>query len=366
MNKKLISLTFVVSFILASAFATNAAGGKTIYEHEGIREAKPTSINIKDITRILTYVIPEMETRAKLVGDAKDEHGHGKLKHDDQQGVDVPEQDHIANSVRNNNAIAKTEEKKVKVNNAEKLGNIVNAKKINDLEWIVRFQRGEADENGEGAVYEDYHITAKGYYADDTNPEDPKRYVVNDDGTKELVYSFDRTLELYGHQSTTSYKEYKDAGIDLKRNADDQYKTNQSIAYNDGAAKPYYSMGSAYYFGLFNDDSARHDIVGYGIATRIKRWSKWGDLDYSYEGGLIPFPCAKDEKGIDLRDANGNLIPIEGRSNWYVKGQFTGCYDGNSGINGKYDKPCNSNMLRDDYNLVYNADTKSFVYADNK
>lgn len=273
MKKKIVSVVLVVSFVFASVFASNAATqSSAIYQSTSTtKSAQPSSISLRDITRILTVIRPSMKQAAT----------EGKLHHDDGTKVEVPHQTHIDKDQ----------------------ATIVNAKQLGNLEWIVRFKFGEGDAEGRGAVYEDYRITTLGYYADNTNPADPKYYMVYPDGSKELVTSFDRTLVKYG----------KDLGPNTK--------------------------GSAYYFGLF-DDLGNHDICGFGVATRLKRWPEWNDLSYSYQSETIEFP--------------------ENSGKYWVRGEFIGCADSNKFVRGFYDQPSSTNYLAE-HGLVLNAAGTSYV-----
>lgn len=314
MNKKIFGLAIMMTCVMSSAFAANAADpdsarAKVVYsqpdEDGKIRElqkyAAPKEITLKDITRILAYVMPDMKKRAGISEGQKDTHQvynketntweskevHGKLKHDNGDLINAPDQTHI-------------EKEPV---------TIVNARRINGLEWVVRLGFGTPDANGKGATYEDYYIRTKGYHADNTNPNDPKYYIVNDDGSEELVYSFDKTLKYFG----------KDLGPKTK--------------------------GSAYYFGLFGE-TGDHAICGFGIATRCKRWSPWNDLTYSYQSELIPFPD----------DGKGNAVA---NSKWFVRGEFIGCADCNKNVVGSYAEPNSSDFLAKN-NLYYDEKTESY------
>ena len=104
-------------------------------------------------------------------------------------------------------------------------------------------------------------------------------------------------------------------------------KTNFQYVWKDGAAQgvPYRSndnaaddsvyFGPAWAFvGVFGDDS-EHNIGGFALAERIKRWPAWDDLTYTgvTEGvvkktiaGMYPNPSAENFFELHVNDINFN------------------------------------------------------------
>lgn len=104
---------------------------------------------------------------------------------------------------------------------------IINAKRLDATHFVIRMEFGERGKDD--TICEDFFITPASYTRDETDKADIQYYIGSD-----KVYTANEMVKLYGP--------------------------------------------SCFYFGVFDDNT--HDICGFGIAERIKRWPEWSDLSY--------------------------------------------------------------------------------------